>query len=166
MKTVIYCATRSGNTRAVADAIADGLRPLGSVDVHALDGGRPDVPSDADLVLVGGPTEGHRATPAVLDFLEALPADALVGRAAAAFDTRVDWPRWLSGSAASDIAKKLNAHGARVVAEPESFIVSMKPELLPGELDRALAWGAALAGFVSPVPQVPRADRAGVGGAS
>jgi len=110
------------------------------------------VPADADLVLIGGPTEGHRATPAVLEFIEALPVHALRDRAAAAFDTRVDWPRWLSGSAASDIAKKLTAHGARLIAEPQSFIVSMKPALLPDELDRARAWGATLASSVSRVP--------------
>jgi len=155
MKAVIYCASRSGNTRAVADAIADGLRPLGAVTVRAIDGSRPDVPVDADLVLVGGPTEGHGMTPVVLEFLEALPADALVNRATAAFDTRLDWPRWASGSAAAGITKRLTTLGARTVARPASFIVSMKPELLPGELARARAWGAALVDLMSPDHSFP-----------
>lgn len=150
MKAVIYCASRSGNTRAVADAIADGLRRHGAVTVRAIDGSRPDVPADAELVLVGGPTEGHGITPVVLEFLEALPADALVDRAIATFDTRLDWPRWASGSAAAGIAKRLILLGARNVARPTSFIVSMKPELMPGELDRARAWGAELADVMSP----------------
>jgi len=32
-----------------------------------------------------------------------------------------------------------------VIAGPESFIVSRKPLLEPGELERAAAWGASLA---------------------
>jgi flavodoxin len=155
MKAVIYCASRSGNTRAVAEAIADGLRRQGAVTVHALDGSRPDLPADADLVLVGGPTEGHGMAPLVLEFLDALPADALVERATAAFDTRLDWPRWASGSAAAGIAKRLTLLGARRVARPASFIVSMKPELLPGELDRARSWGSELADVMSPAHAAP-----------
>jgi flavodoxin len=152
---VIYCASRHGTTRTVAEAIADGLRPVAAVTVHAIDGDRPDVPADADLLLVGGPTEGHGMTPAVLAFLEALPADTLRDRAVAAFDTRLDWPPFLSGSAAADIAKRLKANGGHLVALPESFIVSMKPELLPHELDRARAWGAALADLISTDHPVP-----------
>lgn len=150
MQAVIYCASRSGNTRAVADAIADGIRPHGEVTVRAIDGSRPHVPADAELVLVGGPTEGHGMTPVVLEFLDALPADALVDRATAAFDTRLDWPRWASGSASAGIAKRLKLLGTRIVARPASFIVSMKPELMPGELDRARAWGSELAEVISP----------------
>jgi flavodoxin len=155
MKSVIYCASRSGNTRAVAEAIADGLRPHGVVTVHAIDGGHPDLPIDADLVLIGGPTEGHGPTPVVLEFLEAIPTDALVNRATAAFDTRLDWPRWASGSAGAGITKQLRLLGARIVGQPASFLVSMKPELLPGELDRARAWGAELADVMSPDHSLP-----------
>jgi len=38
------------------------------------------------------------------------------------------------------IAKRLRAAGARLVVAPESFIVSTKPELKPGELERAGRW--------------------------
>ena len=155
MQSLIYCASRSGNTRAIAEAIAEGLRPLGAVTIRAIDGGNPNLSADADLVLIGGPTEGHGPTPAVLEFLEAIPRDALVNRAVATFDTRLDWPRWASGSAAAGIAKRLQLQGARTVGRPTSFLVSMKPELLPGELDRARAWGAELAEVMSPDDSIP-----------
>ena len=150
MRALIYCASRSGNTRAIAEAIAEGLRPHATVTVRPIDGARPDVPVDADLVVIGGPTEGHGMTPAVLEFLEAIPADALADRATAAFDTRLDWPRWASGSAGAGITKRLRLLGARTLARPASFLVSMKPELLPGELERARAWGVELADLMSP----------------
>ena len=86
-------------------------------------------------------------TEAVVRFLDRL-SSMVATRGAAAFDTRVHWPRLLSGAAADGIAQRLRTMGARLVAPPESFIVSIKPELLPGELQRARAWGASLANHV------------------
>jgi hypothetical protein len=111
MKSVVFYASRKGNTRLVAEAIAEGLRASGSTEVVSLDDGPASIEAPA----------------------------------AAAFDTRVNWPRLLSGAAADGIAKRLQTLGARLVVPPESFIVSTKPELLPGELERARAWGASLA---------------------
>jgi flavodoxin len=62
MKTLIFYATRSGNTRQVADALADALRVAGPVDVLSVDVGTGAINDDADLILVGGPTEGHGMT--------------------------------------------------------------------------------------------------------
>ena len=144
MKTCIYHATRSGNTRQIAEAMASALRARGPVRIDALEGSPPPIPADADLVIVGGPTEGRHATPAVTAFLDAIPVGTLRGRAVAAFDTRLDWPRWLSGSAASDIGARLAALGARLIAPPQSFLVSTKPELASGELERAGLWASSL----------------------
>ena len=71
--------------------------------------------------------------------------------AVAAFDTRVRWPKLLSGSAAEGIAKRLTSDGATLIVPPESFIVTTrKPILLePGELPRATAWAGTLAEAVS-----------------
>jgi hypothetical protein len=51
----------------------------------------------------------------------------------------------LSGSAGDRIAARLRAGGVRVVGPVGSFIVSMAPELKPGELDRAATWAAEVA---------------------
>jgi flavodoxin len=145
MNAVVLYATRSGNTRRVAEAIAEGLRVAGPVDVHCVDAAPGATRADADLVVLGGPTEGRHMTPQMLEFIARLPAESVRGRAAAAFDTRVDWPRWLSGSAADDIRRELERRGARGPIPSESFIVTMKPVIRPEELDRARAWGAQLA---------------------
>jgi hypothetical protein len=42
--------------------------------------------------------------------------------------------------------------GARVIEPEGSFIVSTEPALLPGELERAREWAAAVASEVVPVP--------------
>jgi flavodoxin len=147
MKSVVFYASRTGNTRLVAEAIAEGLRASGSTEVLSVDDGAASIDEGTDLIAVGGPTEGHGMTEAVGRFLDSITSVA-AARAAAAFDTRVNWPRLLSGAAADGIAKRLQALGARLVVPPESFIVSTKPELLPGELERARTWGASLADHV------------------
>jgi flavodoxin len=150
MKTLIFYATRSGNTRQVANAMADALRRAGPVDVLSVEVGSGAITDDVDLILVGGPTEGHGMTPQVIEFLDALPP--LSGRAMAAFDTRLNWPRWASGSAAAGIRARLEASGARRPVPSASFTVSMTPEVEPGELQRAAAWATDLAKNVQSLP--------------
>jgi flavodoxin len=148
MRSIVIYASRSGNTRLIAEAIANALGPRGSVELHPIDQAPRTFTADTDLVVVGGPTEGHGMTEPVIGWLDGLTATALDGIAAAAFDTRLWWPRALSGSAASSIAKRLGQSGAWLAAREESFIVSMKPALEPGELERAAVWAASLADAV------------------
>ena len=109
------------------------------------------VPEPGDLLVVGGPTEGHTMTPAVRRYLEALRPHGLRGVKAAGFDTRVDWPRWLSGSAAHPIARTLCRLGASMVGPEGSFLVTRQsPALLPGVLARAQTWAAAVAEAAEP----------------
>ena len=62
MNCVVIYASRSGNTAKVAEAIAGGLRPRGSVQLLSVDEA-PAVLSDGfDLLVVGGPTEAHGMT--------------------------------------------------------------------------------------------------------
>lgn len=59
MKAVIIYESMFGNTHAVADAIAVGLRSGGEATVvSAADAGKADL-SDVDLLVVGGPTHVH-----------------------------------------------------------------------------------------------------------
>jgi hypothetical protein len=59
VKTVVAYESMYGNTRAVAEAIADGLKPLGKVQVVSVHNGGEAVADDADLLVVGGPTHMH-----------------------------------------------------------------------------------------------------------
>jgi flavodoxin len=144
MNSVIFFATRSGNTRRVAEAVAEGLRSAGPVDVLDAQDGPGAISDTVDLLVVGGPTEGHGMTEPINHLLDRL-SPRRAPSTAAAFDTRMHWPRILSGSAADGIARRLEAIGARLVVPPESFMVTTRPELESGELDRARAWGASLA---------------------
>jgi flavodoxin len=147
---VVYCSHK-GNTRSVAEAIGATLRNHGEVEVVDVAKAPIPPPDDLTLLVVGGPTEGHGMTPEIHGYLERIDLHWAMGRATAAFDTRLDWPRFLSGSAADQIANRLAALGAKVMGTPGSFLVTMTPELEPGELERAAEWAEHLAQAVKPI---------------
>ena len=72
---------------------------------------------------------------------------------AASFDTRFRMASWITGSAATSVAGRLREAGGKMVAPPESFFVEREGKgapaqavhLLAGELERAEAWGRAVA---------------------
>ena len=145
MKSVVVYGSRSGNTRGIAQAIAGALEEYGPVRLVAAEDASATVWDHCDLLVVGGPTEGRHASPPVRAFFDRLPSRALRGLDAAAFDTRLAWPRVLSGSAAVEIRRHLVEAGANIVTDPESFKVSGKPSLFYGEMERAPIWARKVA---------------------
>lgn len=146
MNSVVIYGSRHGNALKVAEAIAAELGKHGAVDLVSADKACTHVSRTTDFVVIGGPTEAHRMTEQVARFFDQVDKGALVGKAAAAFDTRLPAPAWLSGSAGSGIDRKLRKAGALLIAPHVSFFVSGKlPDLELGELARATAWAASLA---------------------
>jgi Flavodoxin len=99
MSSYVIYGSRFGNTQKIAEAMADVLRQRGDVRLVPAEEAGAVVPHPGDLLIVGCPTEGHTMTPVVRRWLDAMGANGLWGVTAAAFDTRVDWPRWLSAVA-------------------------------------------------------------------
>jgi hypothetical protein len=79
------------------------------------------------------------AGPGLHDWFKALRATE--DKPAAAFDTRFDAPAVLTSRAARGIAGRLQDHGFRLVADPESFLVDKHNALVAGEAERARTWG-------------------------
>jgi hypothetical protein len=165
MKALVVYESLYGNTAAIADAIATSLRAHGheasAGPVTAID---PVDAAGIDLLVVGGPTHVHGMSrpstrkaavddeknvyseptlePGLREWLDRVPAGD--GGPAAAFDTRIDKPAFLTGSAAKGIGRRLERHGFRLVASPESFFVTTENHLVDGALERAEAWAAQL----------------------
>jgi flavodoxin len=149
MNSMVVYGSRHGNTHKVAEAIAFELGKHGVVQLVAAEDARQVLPEQLDLIVVGGPTEAHRVSEPVAQFFDRVGKGEMVGKAAAAFDTRLRWPEWLSGSAAAGIVRRLRESRADVIAPETSFFVSGNlPVLEPGELERAAAWAASLAAKV------------------
>ena len=172
MKAVIVYESMFGNTRAVADAIAEGFRRGGEAIVVPVARARPEVLDGADLVVVGGPTHAHGMSRAVtrkgaaemaakpdsgLALEPGAPGPGLrdwfgclghVTIAAAAFDTRIDGLAMFTGQASKGIARLLRHHGFHLVTGPESFLISKGSRLRAGEEERAKEWGRLLSSKV------------------
>lgn len=168
MRSLVVFESLYGATHAVADAVAEGLRTAGEAEVVPVVEATAERLAAADLLVVGGPTHihgmsttttRHKAVDAAtehgkpeLDEAATGPGlrdwfDGLTGRhgAAAAFDTRLDGPAILTGRASRGIAQRLRRNRFDVVGDPESFLVDKDNHLREGEVDRARAWGEALA---------------------
>lgn len=168
MSTVVVYESVYGNTRAIAEAVAEALHAQAVPVADA-----PDAP-DVDLLVVGGPTHMHGLTTSLSrrmavkgaeedehhvepgagdehglrQWLRALPERD--GAKAATFDTRGDAKAALTGSAARGIARRLRRRGYTVVGS-ESFLVDdAEGPLHEGELDRARAWAVSIGGVSQP----------------
>jgi flavodoxin len=141
MNTLIIYDSQFGNTEQLARSVAEKLASFGTVRLlRVAEGGRFER-KEADVLIVAGPTQRHRTSPAMRAFLESIPRRSLQGQAAAAFDTRYHVSALISGSAAIRIAAGLKKAGASLVVPPESFFVAKtEGPLQQGEIERAGEW--------------------------
>ena len=165
MRVLVVYESMYGNTAEVGEAMAAALRPGHAVDVmpaSAVDAGGV---GGYDLLIMGAPCMAH-SLPGPATRRAALQRDNPLGLSAtdtgvrellrmlpptergwaAAFDTRLPGMAVLTGAPSRMIARRLQGHGYRMAAPPESFIVKgSPPRLLSGETVRAASWAAALA---------------------
>ncbi len=173
MRAVVVYESMYGNTDLIAHAIGEGIAASAEVAVVPVEGADRDLISEADLVVVGGPTHAHgmsrentrRAAvdaarkptsvleldpdaegPGLRDWFDSL---GTVTAEAAAFDTRFDMRAALTGRAGKGIDRRLRRHGFHIVARPESFFVTRESHLEPGQQARAREWGRQLASQVA-----------------
>lgn len=165
MKIVVVYESMFGNTKAIAEAIGEGLQDAGALTIGTVDDLSPDEARDAKMIVVGGPTHARgmakanahgalasdtthtygRVQPGdqnLRDWLARLPDGH--GRAAA-FDTRYRKPMFLTGSAAKKIATILRRKGHSNVDTHSFFVEAVEGPLAEGERERAVAWGRELA---------------------
>ena len=173
MRAVVVYESMFGNTHVIADHVAEGLGANFDVAVVPVADATPEALAGIELLVAGGPTHvhgmsGQRSRQAAVDVAKRQPEDVVLdpqsggpglkdwidelndggGHLAAAFDTRIAASPVLTGRASKGIARRLRRHGFGLVGKPESFLVDKHNHLLPGEAERATAWGASLAARV------------------
>ncbi len=145
MNALVVYDSVAGNTARMARVVAEVLARSGQarvVPVRELEAG---MLRGVDVLVVGSPTQRRRPTPAMEALVGRLPAEALRGLAVAAFDTRFNMPRWMTGSAACAIARALERRGAVRLGRPESFyVLGTEGPLAASEPERAAAWARRL----------------------
>ena len=144
MKTLVVYDSIYGNTEQIAKAVADAID--GEVKLRHATKATPAELENIDLLVVGAPTQGGRATQAAQDFLNGLPKEVVKGLNVASFDTRLSTKLvGIFGYAAGRMAKQLKEAGTRLIAPPEGFYVKgSKGPLNDGEAARAAEWAKEL----------------------
>jgi hypothetical protein len=151
-----------GNTDSLAHAIATGIEGVMSVTVVNVNHVSSISLLAIDILVVGGPTHIHGLSQqstreaAVSSASAELPLDVdavgtgvrewlgridTTARYFAAFDTRINMPKWMTGAAAPQISRLLRFRGLESLVTPESFLVTDATTLVPAELSRAEQWG-------------------------
>ncbi len=146
MKALVVYDSQYGNTEKIAQSIVATLRGVGEAEAIRVGTMHSDNIQGVDMLVMGCPTQGWRPTQAMQALLNSLSAKRLRGIEVACFDTRFLKPRWLTGSAANVMGKRLHALGVELLAPPESFFVQgTEGPLLKGEVERAADWAKTLA---------------------
>ncbi len=156
-KSIVVYDSIFGNTRKVAFAIAEGLATKSTtVEVKAVSELHLAAIDDLQLLVVGSPTRGFRATPSVMEWINVLPDKSLGTVQTAAFDTRIPEAKLKSNFilrlmgplvkyAVDPIASALQAKGALTATRKNWFYVAeSEGPLVDGELERARQWGKEL----------------------
>ena len=152
MKILIAYDTGSvnRNTERVAKALSEVLREKGfDVDCFYVKDVDPTSVKNYDCVLAGSPTQWHKATGPIMQFLDRFRKDEFSGKLAAAFDTQLQIP--LSGNAAKGIEKKLEKLGFKIVMPPlVTYVEGKDIHLKDGELEKAKKYAEDLANNLRP----------------
>ncbi len=160
MKALLLVESRFGNSRAIADAVASGLRERGAeVRILVSEDAPATVGDDIDLLVLGAPTHNRTlptaATREQAESLGAGPSGVGVrewlndrvlpaGLRVAAFTT-ASGRTVLSGSAARRAARLIARSNPDLQVEARTFVVGgLKGPLQDGEVEAAQAWGRAL----------------------
>jgi flavodoxin len=163
MRALVVFESMFGNTRRIAEAVAEGLAGVAQVDLREVSAAPSRVEDDVDLLVVGGPTHafgmsrpatrrkaaeeaGHDLVSTGDGIREWLVESRIApGVPVATFDTRIR-TIWVPGSAAKAARKQAQRLGCDVSPGARTFYVQgTQGPLDAGEPERARAWGQELA---------------------
>ncbi len=105
MKPCILYFSRTGNTKRMAEAIAEATK----APVFAIASSEPSVVEGFDMLILGTPVEGFRPAKVTTDFVKRLPKAE--GKKAILFCTYVLW----KGSTFKILEKELSSKGYDVI---------------------------------------------------
>lgn len=160
MRALVVFESMYGNTRQVAEAVADGLRSGMEVEVTEVGSAPRAVGEEVHLLVVGGPTHafglswprtrqtaaeqanGHRVPtgPGLREWLRSVTV--LSGTMSATFDTKARLR--LPGSAARGARRRLARLGCAVLDTANFYVEGLRGPLMPGETERAGQWASEL----------------------
>ena len=146
MNALVVYYSKFGNTKRVAEAIAETWQSAGSIRVMSADQLTASDINNVDLLVVGTPTHLANLPKELRPILKALPKRVLKGVRVAAFDTsyKMNWFVNLF-TAAKPLNRKLRQLGGKQIVPPKSFfVVEKQGPLYEGEIERAKTWAETI----------------------
>ena len=144
-KVIVAYESKWGNTKLVAETIAEGMKEVSETAVRELKEVDPNQLADFDAILVGSPNHIGGATKGIRKFIDKLGKLNLEGKLAAVFDTYIgtDYEKAVK-KMEKQISKK--APGLKLVTPGLSIRVEgMKGPIAGGELPKCKEFGAKIA---------------------
>jgi flavodoxin len=146
-KAIIIYESKYGNTRLVAETIAEGMRQVSGIETVVTELKKVDQKTLAefDAILIGSPNHMGGATMGVRRFIDKLGKLKLEGKLVAAFDTYM-------GNQYEKAMKKMEqqlgkkASGLKLISPGLSIMVrDMKGPISEGELPKCKDFGGKIA---------------------
>jgi flavodoxin len=145
MKALVVFDSTWGNTEKIANAVASGIG--GGTKAHRVSAMEAKRFETIDLLVVGSPILGGRPSPAMHEYINAIPEATARKLRVATFDTRLmmRFAR-IFGYAAVRMAGQLKDKGCTLRSTEGFFVKGRSGPLADGELARATEWGNTLSG--------------------
>lgn len=149
-RVFIVYDTKYGNTKLVAEKIAEGIREAGAIETEVTDIEKVDYQrlAEADAILIGAPIHAGGPSRAIMKFIDKLSKLKLKAKQAAVFDTYMGKEEYGNEKGARKIEEKINekAPALKIVASGLSIRVDgMKGPISEGELPKAREFGKKIA---------------------
>jgi len=153
MKGIVVYDTSYGNTRKIAETIAETLRQSGiEVDLFDVKDAKKLSAKDYDFLVLGSPTRFGTMSLAIRGFLGKVKSEEWINKPFAAFDTenpeniersRIEKKEW---SAAEKISEKLRDKKMnQLLPVLKALVFGQKGPLKEGEIDRTKDYARELA---------------------
>ncbi len=146
MDSLVVYYSKFGNTKRVAEAIAEILQSAGPVRIMNLESVSISDLKGLNLLVVGVPTHRMNLPEEVRFMLKKYSRRILRSTYVAAFDTSYEMSRWLAFfTARRKLMLRLRRLGGKRIVRPETFrVVEKKGPLHEGELERAKSWASSM----------------------
>ncbi|HLN88893.1 MAG TPA: flavodoxin domain-containing protein [Candidatus Binatia bacterium] len=153
MKGIVVYDTSSGNTRKIAETIAETLKESGvEADLYHIKEVKKFNANDYNFLVIGSPTKFGTMSFAVKSFLGKIKSEEWTNRPFAAFDTenpenveraKAENKEW---SAAEKISDKLREKNLKQISPVlKALVLGWKGPLVDGEINRTKDYARELA---------------------
>jgi len=151
MKILIVYDSVFGNTEKVVNSIAKILGERHQVDIQRINSLSLEALNKSELLIIGSPTRGFKATKPINGFISDIPLNVLSKINICVFDTRIrvekinnKLSRFIvrkGGYASEKMIKQLEKKKANIIYPANAFyVVDTEGPLEEGELERAENW--------------------------